>query len=69
MVLNYHFEDIDFTRQRSEILDIKSENAQLKTKFKEYIKIYGIIFGIFLLACLLWVLYLFLFCIFFNAIK
>ena len=53
MVLNYHFEDIDFTRQRSEILDIKSENAQLKTKFKEYIKIYGIIFGIFLLGCLL----------------
>lgn len=53
MIISYHFEDTDFERQKNEILDIRNENVQLKTNLKEYIKIYGIIFGLFLLVCLL----------------
>lgn len=53
MIISYHFEDIDFERQKNEILDIKNKSAQLKTNFKEYIKIYGTIGGLFLLGCLL----------------
>lgn len=53
MIISYHFEDTDFERQKNEILDIRNENVQLKTNLKEYIKIYGIIFGLFLLGCLL----------------
>ena len=46
MIISYHLNDIDIERQTKEILDIqKNENVQLKTNFKEYIKIYGTIFG------------------------
>lgn len=65
MIISYHLNDIDIERQTKEILDIqKNENVQLKTNFKEYIKIYGTIFGIFSLILLLYSKSIYLFMIF-----
>ena len=74
MIISYHLNDIDIERQTKEILDIqKNENVQLKTNFKEYIKIYGTIFGIFSLILLLYSKSIYLFMItvyiFFYFIK
>jgi len=54
MIISYNLNDADLERQAKEILDIKNENVQLKTDFKEYIKIYGTIFSIFALILLLY---------------
>lgn len=50
----YHLNDIDIDRKTKQILDIKDKDVQLKINFKEYIKIYGTIFGILALILLLY---------------
>lgn len=54
MIIIYHLNDTDIERQTKEIVDIKDKNVQLKIDFKEYIKIYGTIFGVLSLILLLY---------------
>lgn len=53
MIINYSFDDIDFKRQKNEILDIKNKNVRLKIYFKNYVKVYGVIVTIMFLIVLL----------------
>lgn len=53
MIIKCFFDDIEFKRQKNEILDIKNKNVHLKIYFKNYVKVYGVIFAILFLIVLL----------------
>ena len=53
MIITYPFDDMDYERQKNEVLDVKNEDVHLKVNFKDCVKVYGIIFTFVLLLVLL----------------
>lgn len=53
MIITYPFDDMDYERQKNEVLDVKNEDVHLKVNFKDCVKVYGIIFTFLLLLVLL----------------
>ena len=53
MIITYPFDDMDYERQKNEVLDVKNEDVHLKVNFKDCMKVYGIFFTFVLLLVLL----------------
>ena len=53
MIITYPFDDMDYERQKNEVLDVKNEDVHLKVNFKDCVKVYGLIFTFLLLLVLL----------------